>query len=103
MLGAPRHNTSLPNAPATIAIAAPGSGLPIQLLFLVFSYSAAPAGGLLTITDGAGITFLEQAVTSAGVGPLLPGIELPAKSALVITLSAGGAGVVGRVSVGVVV
>jgi hypothetical protein len=103
MLGAPRHNTSLPNTPATIAIAAPGSGLPIQLLSLVFSYSAAPAAGLLTVTDGAATTFLEQAITSAGVGPLLPGIEIPAKSAMVITLSAGGAGVVGRISISVVV
>lgn len=97
MIGTPSHQTSTANAPATIAIATPGAGLSHQLNNLTFSYDKPPTGGLITVSSGATI-YYRQAIVTAGVGPVVPGIKLPANTAIDITLSAGGVGVIGYVS-----
>lgn len=97
MIGTPAHQTSAANAAATIAIAAPGTGLSHQLNSLTFSYDKPPAGGLITVSSGAAI-YYRQAIVTAGVGPVVPGIKLPANVPIDITLSAGGVGVIGYVS-----
>jgi hypothetical protein len=100
MIGTAYTNTSAANAAAVITVPTPGAGLSLQLNQLTFSYSAAPTNGLLTIQQG-GTTIHETAITSAGAGPTIAGYKLTANTALTITLSAGGAGVVGRVSASV--
>lgn len=98
--GAPYTNASAVNAAATIALPAISDGLAYQIDTLTFSYSAAPTGGLLTIADGA-TTYYQEAITSAGAGPEIVGFRLPAGRTATITLSAGGAGVVGRLNASV--
>jgi hypothetical protein len=100
MIGTAYTNTSAANAAAVITVPSPGAGLSLQLNQLTFSYSAAPTNALLTIQQG-GTTIHETAITSAGAGPTIAGYKLTANTALTITLSAGGAGVIGRVSASV--
>jgi hypothetical protein len=100
MIGTPYTNTSAANAAAVIAIASPGAGLSLQLNQLTFSYSAAPTNGVLTVQQG-GTTIYRSAVSAAGVGPVVTGIKLAANTAMTITLSAGGAGVVGDINASV--
>jgi hypothetical protein len=103
MIGSPQHHTSTANAEAKIDLAASSAGLAYQLNSLVFSYSGRPSTslGLLTVSNGAGTVYIEQAVTAEGTGPVLAGIKLPANTRLLITLAAGGPGVVGRISASV--
>lgn len=88
------------NAAATITFAAV-AGQSHRLTFLAASYSAAPTGGRLTVADGA-TTILDLDLTGAGTAgvPALPagGIQGTANTAMTITLAAGGAGIVGKLS-----
>lgn len=68
---------------------------------IIFSYSAAPTGGRLTIEDGTGNVVFDIDITAAGAGrvafrPLLRGT---ANTDLIITLFAAGAAVVGKINV----
>lgn len=68
------------------------------------SYSAAPTGGRLTITDNA-VTVFDLDITTAGpfTIPLPDGIQnLAVNTALVFTLAAGGAAVVGKINLSTV-
>lgn len=72
---------------------------------MIFSYDNAPTGGLLTVTVG-GTTVLTQAITASGIGPVdIGGIVSQRVSStgvpatIVVTLSAGGAGVTGYLTV----
>lgn len=71
-----------------------------RLTFLAYSYSAAPTAGRLTITDGAS-TVLDLDVSSTWevVSALPPGgLSGTAGQAMVVTLGAGGAGIIGKVN-----
>ena len=91
------HNTSAGNDVATVTLAAtPGR---IQYVHHVqWSYNPAPTGGRLTITV-AGNTKFEVDILAGGPGGF--GIELAGgvNEAIVITLAAGGGGVVGKLNV----
>lgn len=68
---------------------------------IIYSYSGAPAGGRLSITDG-GVTVFDQDITSGGsLGPLQFSnpLRFAVNSAVVITLAAGGGTVVGKLNV----
>jgi hypothetical protein len=100
MIGTAYTNTSAANTAAVITIASPGAGLSLQLNQLTFSYSAAPTNGLLTVQQG-GTTIYQAAVSAAGVGPVVTGIKLAADTGMAITLSAGGANVIGHINASV--
>jgi hypothetical protein len=91
------HNTSAANAAALVTIAAPGAGLAIQLTNLFFGYSDAPTAGTLTIAS-AGLTSIVIPVTSGGAGFLNIPIRANVNTALTVTLSAGGTGLIGYCS-----
>lgn len=65
-----------------------------------WSYDGSPTGGSLTITDG-GTDMLVLAITAAGPDSIEfdPPKKAKLNSAVVITLAAGGAGVVGKLNV----
>jgi hypothetical protein len=86
------------NAVATYA-AAPGQAHVVG--GVQWSYSAAPAGGRLKIEDGAGNIIFDLDITAAGPGS----IQFPfgragaIGTAMIVTLFAAGAGVVGKANV----
>lgn len=65
-----------------------------------WSYSGAPTGGSLSITDG-GTTVFQTDIAAAGPGTITfkPPRKAKQNSAVVVTLAAGGAGVVGKLNV----
>jgi hypothetical protein len=68
---------------------------------VAWSYSAAPTGGKLTITDD-GATVFAMGITTAGAGFVpfaMPKKQAVANKAMVVTLAAGGASATGIVSV----
>jgi hypothetical protein len=91
------HNTSAANAAATFTISAPGADQAIRLNTLYFGYSASPTNGLLTIA-ATGLATISIPVTSAGAAFLPIDLLAPDNTAVTVTLSAGGADVVGRCS-----
>lgn len=89
------------NAALTITYAAARRGLRHLISGVAWSYSAAPPlGALLTILDGANIIFA-LGITAAGPGTVnfIPPKCGASSTVLTITLSAGGAGVNGRLNV----
>lgn len=69
---------------------------------VAFSYSGGtPTNANLKIEDGSGNTVFSVDVTSSGVGfiPFFPFLRGSVNTALIITLSAGGAGISGKLSV----
>lgn len=90
------------NLDAVVTLAAT-SGASHYIWRVDWSYSGAPTGGNLTITDGSATVF-ELDITAAGPGF----VEFPSGragtpgAALVVTLNAGGTGVLGKVNVDVV-
>jgi hypothetical protein len=93
--------TPASNTPAVITYAAGGSGVSHCIGGLVWSYSAAPTGGNLKIEDGSGNVVFSMDITAAGAGfiPFNPPKKGTANTALIITLAAGGNGVIGKVSI----
>jgi hypothetical protein len=85
------------NAAAVVTLAAPTRGRK-AVAYVVWSYSAAPTGGRLTMASGAD-TFFDIDITAAGPGALKP-VPLPGEDAtsIVVTLAAGGGGVVGKLN-----
>lgn len=69
---------------------------------LIVSYSGAPTGGNLKVEDGSGNTVFQVDIVAAG--PTILPLELPRmgspNTALIVTLAAGGSGVVGKINVG---
>lgn len=63
------------------------------------SYSAAPTGGGITITDG-GTTIYQSDIILGGVTNIQfnPPLRSASNSALVITLAAGGSGITGKLN-----
>lgn len=92
-------NTSAANAAATVTFPA-AAGLSNVISGIAFSYNGNPTGGRVTISDGANIVF-DIDVTSSGAGffPFAAPVKGSVNTALTVTLAAGGAGVIGKVSV----
>lgn len=89
------------NANAVVTKAAPGSTLTNVLAGIYWSYSAAPTGGGLKIEDVAANITLNIDIIAGGPGfyPFDPPMKNVAlNTALIVTLLAGGSGVVGKVS-----
>jgi hypothetical protein len=84
---------------AVITKAAAGAGIHHVISGIAFSYSAAPTGGNLTITDG-GVTVFNIDITAAGWGQI--NFDEPimgdANAAMVVTLASGAGAVVGKVN-----
>jgi hypothetical protein len=77
------------------------AGLTQRLAALSWSYSAAPAGGSLTVVVNA-VTVVQLDITAAGPGSLplaQGGLICQAGQNVVVTLAAAGAAVIGRVNV----
>jgi hypothetical protein len=76
------------------------TGFQHVIKWLVVSYSATPTGGNLTIEDGAGTTVFDSHIPTAGphVVELGEGLMGSEGTALIVTLAAGGAGIVGKVN-----
>lgn len=100
--GTPANSSPAANTAASIVLPAPGTGLHYYILSMDASYSGAPTGGNLQILDGASVIFNED-ITGGGPVPIqMPagGLRQPtANTALTVTLAAGGAGVLGKVSI----
>ncbi len=94
------NTISATNAAATITYAAAGAGVSHLIDgTIAFSYSGTPATtGTLSITDN-GVTVLSVDVVSGGAGFLPIKLRGTTNTALVVSLSAGGAGIVGKVTV----
>ena len=85
------------NALATATIAA-GTGQKILGTIVTYSYSAAPTGGQIVIKDGT-TAIMTVNVTGAGEKQLwLDGLESSVSATLSAELAAGGAGIVGNVT-----
>lgn len=103
-MGKPYTHAPASNTEAVITIAAM-VGQRIKIASLVFSYDADPTGGILTIESPSGTVKHTEYVTNKGVGPVLFGggdagcWEAPERNtAVVIRLTAGGAGILGAVN-----
>jgi hypothetical protein len=68
---------------------------------VAYSYNAAPTGGNLKIEDGAGTTVFSMDIVAAGPGVVLfnPAKIGTAGRAMIITLTAAGAAVTGKISI----
>lgn len=78
------------------------SGQAHVLSSIAWSYTGAPVAGNLKVEDGAGTVIFSMDIVAAGAG-VLPGASPKlgtVGAAMIITLSAGGAGVVGKLSCG---
>lgn len=86
---------------AIVTYAAAGAGVAHLIEGVAWSYSAAPTGGRLTITD-AGVTVFDIDITAAGPGyiPFPRGLRSDAaNTAMVVTLASGAGAVAGKVAV----
>lgn len=95
----PVSATAAANTAVTITIPLV-AGLAIRLTSLSWSYSAAPTAGVLTVVVNA-VTILQLDIAAAGPGIVeLPagGLECQLAQACVITLTAAGAAVTGRLN-----
>lgn len=66
---------------------------------LLFSYSAAPTNGLLTVSVGSEVRFGPLPITAGGPGPIGVNIQGDVNQAMTVVLSAGGSGVIGALYV----
>jgi hypothetical protein len=91
MIGDPFQNSGASGVAALVTLAAPGAGFRNVILTCGFSYGGAAGqlAGTFLITEDAGATVRHQdAVTSAGAGPMVKGIRCGANKAVAISLSA---------------
>lgn len=88
-------------AQAQIVYPAPGGNKVHAIGGLIWSYSAAPTGGGITITDGTGNTIFQADITAAGPGFFLwiPPKHSAANSTLTISLLAPGGAILGKLNV----
>lgn len=105
--GVERAYVPLASGPAAVNVAVQvkvpqRGGARIQIGFLTASYSGAPAGGRLTVSDG-DVPELDLDITAAGP-QLIPvpegGLTFQPGQAVTASLTAGGAAVVGKISLG---
>lgn len=68
---------------------------------IVWSYSATPTAGSVSVQDGAGNYIMGWDITASGPGSIIFAQPLmgSANTAMIITLAAGGAGVQGKLAV----
>lgn len=94
----PFEGVGAADAAAVATLANPLADHRLRLRFLVASYSAAPTGGLLTISDGAGVNWTVDLDSTAPL--VLPALDLQlgAGATLTVTLAAAGASVVGHIN-----
>jgi len=85
------------NTAAVVTIADPGDGFRIVIHKIIFSYTAAPTGGRLTITGG--LITLDVDITNSGPGVLTLSWPIAKSTASVITLAAGGGVIAGKLNV----
>lgn len=99
MASIPSRNQPAANVAAVITYAAV-AGERHRLTMISYSYSGAPAGGVLTVTDGAtGVFGMDIVAAGPGSVPLPPGGIIGTDNQnLVVTLGAGGAGISGKLS-----
>jgi len=91
------------NTAAVVTVAAVEEEIHV-VVYILLSYNAAPTNGRLTVVSGS-TTLLDQDITSEGLAPLPieAGIHNGTKNeAMVVTLAAGGSGVIGNLEVLVV-
>lgn len=88
------------NAAAVVTLAADANRGNI-IGTIVYSYSAAPTGGLLTVEDGSGVTVFQVDVALGDVQVITfsPPLLFSANTATIVTLAAGGSGIKGKVNV----
>jgi hypothetical protein len=89
------------NAAATFTVAAPGWGKSLHVKSITAGYSGTPAANAVVLVQSGSTTIHEYPIVVAGTTTIRPDIELPHNTALTITLSAGGAGVVGFINASV--
>lgn len=89
--------TSSTNANGVLTKAAPGAGLRWAFgVQLYWSYSGTPTGGRITVVVGS-TTVMDFDITAGGPGFMpLPIMHGDANEAVVVTIYAGGSGVVGK-------
>src|SRR5437588_5344744 len=87
-------NAPAANTAAVVSYTAGATGVQHCLSGVAWSYSAAPTGGNLQISDGSNVIF-SMDITAAGAGVVYftPPKKGSAATALTITLAAGGSGV----------
>jgi hypothetical protein len=92
--------TSSTNAAAVVTYAADYYGRH-SIEGVAWSYDATPTGGLLTIENASGNVVFSGSITAAGPGffNFEEGLLGSINSAMIITLAAGGSGVVGKINV----
>jgi hypothetical protein len=88
------------NANVVVTLAAT-AGIYHILPAILFSYSDTPTGGRLTVEDGAANIVMDLDITAKGAGrvPFVPALRSTVNTALIITLYAGGVGIVGKLNV----
>lgn len=99
-LGSANLNVPAANTAAVITYAAV-AGQFHAFRGVAVSYSAAPTGGRLTVSDG-GTTVMDLDITAGGVTVVtFEGLQrqAAANASLVFTLAAGGGGIVGKLNV----
>ena len=87
---------------AAIVTYAGAAGLKHALTGIAWSYSGTPVSGSVTIEDGAGTPILQLDILHSGYGDIQfvrPIKSSAAHLAMVITLTPGGAGVIGKMNV----
>ena len=69
--------------------------------WITVSYSGTPTGGGITVQDGAGNTIFDADIANAGVTHFAwdPPLRGQVDTDLIVTLKAGGAGVVGKINI----
>lgn len=97
----PVSATAAANTAVVITIAAV-AGQTIRLTHLSWSYSAAPTAGAISVVSNAVTQFQLDDPTLTDVPVPLPpgGLIMPLGFAVVITLAAGGAAVIGKLNAG---
>ena len=86
-------------SPAAVVTLPALGGWAYVLHHIQWSYSGTPTDGLLTVQDGAaGPILWQQAITAGGPGGQAPDELGTVGNAMVITLSAGGSGITGRIA-----
>lgn len=101
MTGIPRFSGVVAANTAASIKAGRRSGHSVCIGNVAWSYSAAPTGGSLDIIDTQGVREYQVDITAAGFGGVLTGgawAEFESNADVTLTLAAGGAAVVGKLS-----
>lgn len=93
-------DTPASNIAAVITLITAGVGVSNVISGIAWSYTADPVGGNLMVENGSGIVIFSVDITNQGPGfiPFNPPKKGSTNTAMIITLSAGGVGVTGKVN-----